>query len=253
MTITVEEELGKSRSRRSASLLSMLDLQPLEGRNKVFIIDPADLMNAGSGERAVERAWRSRRKTASSFLITVNVHELLLTVRSRARYTTSRRSRWTKSGSTGVSDELARPLVARKHRTRAQPGLARLKSEREVVLDFLETVVTANEDQFQDLLSASADIARAKQDFDESHGDPCRAARRSSLSERGTRRTNRQSSTSASSLQRLAHRASMERLLQMAEFLGFIESSLKSYVNRQMLTDVLRLHCKRHLRAKILP
>ena len=33
--------------------------------------------------------------------------------------------------------------------------VARLKRERETVFDFLETVVTANEEQFQDLFGAS--------------------------------------------------------------------------------------------------
>ena len=32
---------------------------------------------------------------------------------------------------------------------------------------------------------------------------------------------------------------SVDRLLKMVEFIGFIELSLKTYVNRQMLTDVL--------------
>jgi len=42
-------------------------------------------------------------------------------------------------------------------------------------------------------------------------------------------------------LTKLAARASVERLVKVAEFLRVIESSLKSHVNRQMLTDVLAL------------
>ena len=40
-------------------------------------------------------------------------------------------------------------------------------------------------------------------------------------------------------LKKIAGRVPTDRLLKMAEFLRFIESSLKSHVNRQMLTDVL--------------
>ena len=42
-------------------------------------------------------------------------------------------------------------------------------------------------------------------------------------------------------LAKLAARSSADRLLNMAEFLRFIESSLKNNVNRQMLTDVLAI------------
>ena len=42
-------------------------------------------------------------------------------------------------------------------------------------------------------------------------------------------------------LTKVANRASVDRIVKMSEFLGFIESSLKSHVNRQMLTDMLAL------------
>jgi DNA polymerase III gamma/tau subunit len=42
-------------------------------------------------------------------------------------------------------------------------------------------------------------------------------------------------------LDRMARKAPVERLLSMAEFLRFIESGSRNYVNRQMLTDVLAM------------
>ena len=42
-------------------------------------------------------------------------------------------------------------------------------------------------------------------------------------------------------LVQIAERASVDRLLRMSEFLRLIESSLKTHVNRQMLTDVLAI------------
>ena len=50
-------------------------------------------------------------------------------------------------------------------------------------------------------------------------------------------------------LDKLAGRVRCERLIQMAEFLRFIESSLKSHVNRQILTDVLALTGNETVRA----
>src|SRR5206468_6730286 len=43
-----------------------------------------------------------------------------------------------------------------------------LKQQRAFILDFLETAVRASEADFRDLLAASGDLARSKQDF-ESH------------------------------------------------------------------------------------
>jgi hypothetical protein len=42
-------------------------------------------------------------------------------------------------------------------------------------------------------------------------------------------------------LEKLSASVSVERVLKMAEFLRVIESSLKSHVNRQMLTDMLAI------------
>src|SRR3989442_14216114 len=45
MTISVEDEATQIKIAQIRQILGMLDLQPLEGRNKVFIIDPADSLN----------------------------------------------------------------------------------------------------------------------------------------------------------------------------------------------------------------
>ena len=42
-------------------------------------------------------------------------------------------------------------------------------------------------------------------------------------------------------LARIAGAVSEDRLIRMSEFLGFIASSLKNHVNRQMLTDTLAM------------
>ena len=106
--------------------------------------------------------------------------------------------------------------------------LARIKSEREILFDFLETVVTANEDQFQDLFGASAELGRAKQDFDSRM-----AVLAVLIADMLYFMEGEQESVVnfdiMQKLQKLSSRTSVDRFLQMAQFLSFIESSAKSY------------------------
>ena len=44
-TVTVEDEASEIKIAQIRRVLEMLDFKPLEGRSKVFIIDPADLLN----------------------------------------------------------------------------------------------------------------------------------------------------------------------------------------------------------------
>ena len=48
LTVTLEEDATQIKIEQIRRVLSMLELQPFEGRNKVFIIDPANLLNAQS-------------------------------------------------------------------------------------------------------------------------------------------------------------------------------------------------------------
>ena len=84
MTITVEEDASQIKIAQVRHILSMLGLQPLEGRNKIFIIDPADKMNAEAAN-ALLKGLEEPPENSFFVLVTVNVHELLLTVRSRSQ------------------------------------------------------------------------------------------------------------------------------------------------------------------------
>ena len=118
--------------------------------------------------------------------------------------------------------------------------MGRLKNERQMVLNLLQTALGADENKFQELLGLSAELGRAKQDFENrmeilavliadtlyiKEGIPEKLV---NIDLEGT-------------LEKLAERATVDQLIRMAEFLRLIESSLKSNVNRQMLTDVLVL------------
>jgi len=237
--ITVEEDATQIKIAQIRQLLTMLDLQPLEGRNKVFIIDPAELLNAEAAN-ALLKGLEEPPESSFFILITVNVQEMLLTVRSRCQVYHFSPLTLDEIRRHGITDELTiRWSQGSIGRARVL-DIARLKSEREIMMDFLETVIHAKEDQFQDLLGVSAEIGRAKQDFESrleilavliadvlyvTEGAPQKVVN-VDMRER---------------LQKLAAQVSVERILHMADFLGFIESSLKSNVNRQMLTDVLAI------------
>ena len=84
MTISVEEDATQIKIAQVRQHPQMLDLQPLEGRNKVFIIDPADPLNPEAAN-ALLKGLEEPPENSFFILITVNVHELLLTVRSRCQ------------------------------------------------------------------------------------------------------------------------------------------------------------------------
>lgn len=239
MTISVEHEATQIKIAQVRNLLSTLDLHPLEGRNKVFVIDPADLLNAEAAN-ALLKGLEEPPENSFLILITVNVHELLLTVRSRCQVYNFTPLTLDEVRQNGVTDELtvrwSRGSIGRARSV----DIARLKSEREVLLDFLETVITAKEDQFQDLLGVSADLGRAKQDF-ESRMEIMAVVIGDILYIKEGVPHKLVNVDAQDRLTNLAARASVEGLLKMAEFLRFIESSLKSHVNRQMLTDVLAI------------
>jgi DNA polymerase-3 subunit delta' len=239
MTISVEDEATQIKIAQVRQTLGMLALQPLEGRNKVFIIDPADALNAEAAN-ALLKGLEEPPENSFFILVTVNVHELLFTVRSRCQIYNFTPITLEEIRRHGITDELTlRWSQGSIGRARAL-DMTRVKSEREVLLDFLETAVTANEDQFEDLIGASAELGRAKLDF---------ASRMAVLSvliadalyikeEVPDKVVN---IDIQERLTILAGRTPVDRLVRVAEFLRFIESSLKTNANRQMLTDVLAL------------
>src|SRR5262249_13870950 len=101
-------------------------------------------------------------------------------------------------------------------------------------------IVTAREEQFQDLLGASSDLGRVKQGFEERMKIlAVLLADVLYLKEELEGKLVNQDIRER--LATIAHCASVDRIVNMADFLGFIESSLKNHVNRQMLTDMLAL------------
>jgi DNA polymerase-3 subunit delta' len=239
MTISVEEEATQIKIAQVRQILSILDLQPLEGRNKVFIVDPADALNLEAAN-ALLKGLEEPPENSIFFLITVNVHELLLTVRSRCQVYNFTPLMLDEIRRENIVDELTvRWSQGSIGRARAL-DIGRLRSEREVVFDFLNTALAANEEQFQDLLGASADLGRAKQDF-ESRMTILAVLIADALYLKEGMAHKIVNVDIQDRISQLAAATSVDRLVRISEFLRIIESSLKSHVNRQLLSDVLAL------------
>src|SRR5262249_30207562 len=142
VTVSVEDEATQIKIAQIRQLLGILDLQPLEGRSKVFIIDPSDLLNAEAAN-ALLKGLEEPPENSFFVLITVNVHELLRTVRSRCQIYNFTPLTAEDVRQHGISDELtvrwSQGSIGRARRL----DLPQLKNERTVVLEFLETVVNA--------------------------------------------------------------------------------------------------------------
>jgi DNA polymerase-3 subunit delta' len=239
MTISIEAEATQIKIAQIRRILEMLELQPLEGRNKIFIIDPADLLNAEAAN-ALLKGLEEPPANTFFILITVNVHELLLTVRSRSQVYNFTPLTSDEMRQHGITDELVVRWSQGSIGRARSLDMMQLKDEREVVLDFLETALTASEDRFEELLGVSAEIGRAKQEFE---------TRMLFLTmfvadllyikeELPDKVTN---IDFHNRLGRIAGRATVDQLVRMADFLRTIETGLKSNVNRQIMTDMLAL------------
>jgi DNA polymerase-3 subunit delta' len=237
LVIGVEEEASQIRIAQIRQALRTLDFQPMEGANKVFIIDPANLMNLESAN-ALLKGLEEPPDNSFFILIAANIQELLLTVRSRCQVyhfpplTTEEIRRH------GIEDQLIIRWSQGSIGKARSLNPERLKARRDELLAFLETAAGAADQDFRDLLAAGADISRSKQDFGNdmtvlsvlhllfiSEG-MCEKVVNLDIEIR---------------LKKLSFVLTSERLIQMAGFLRVIETSVKSNVNRQILLDVFAL------------
>ena len=242
LRVEVEEDASEIKIAQIRQVLQMLDLRPFEGKNKIFIIDPANAMNAAAAN-ALLKGLEEPPDNSFFILVATNLHELLLTVRSRCQvyqFTPVTLKELRGAGGANTAEE----LVLRW--SRGSIGLVRtldpatLKQQRQFVLDFLETAVAADETDFRNLLAASADLARSKQEF-ESHLDMIGVLLADLLYLNEGASEKLINIDIRAQLERLAGKLPSERLIAISEFLKTMESSLKNYANRQMLTDVLAL------------
>jgi len=239
ITATVQEDATQIKIAQVREILSILDLQPLEGRNKVFIIDPADALSPEAAN-ALLKGLEEPPENTFFILITVNVQELLLTVRSRCQIYHFIPLTLDEIRQHGITDELTIRWSQGSIGRARSLDISRLKGERSIMIDFLETAFTATQDEFQDLLGVSSELGRAKQDFD-NRMTVLSVLLADVLYIKEGMRYKIVNIDIEAKLTQLAAPVSSERLVRVSEFLRFIESSLKNNVNRQMLTDVLAI------------
>src|SRR5215470_15186434 len=108
------------------------------------------------------------------------------------------------------------------------------------MLDFIDVVFNGKEERFQELLAVSAERGRAKQDF-ESRMRVLSVLIADMLYVREHVPHSLVNVDILDRIEQLSDRVSVERLVRMGDFLKSMEASLKTHVNRQMLSDVLAL------------
>lgn len=238
LLIGLEDEASEIKIPQIRGLLQMLGLRPLEGKHKVFLIDPADAMN-NAAANALLKALEEPPGDSTFILLSANPQALLVTVRSRCQsypfgpltLDEMRRMggdelalRWSR-GSIGCLKTLDLPA---------------LRNRRDAALAFLETAVRATDEQFRDLIGASADIARSKSDF-ESNMSTIAILLEDLLYIREGVPERMVNLDVHPRLKKLAELMAADQLARIAESLRTIEIHLNNYGNRQMLTDALAL------------
>jgi DNA polymerase-3 subunit delta' len=153
--VTVEEEASEIKIAQIRELLRVLEYRPLEGRNKVFMIDPAGAMGPAAAN-ALLRGLEEPPENNYWILLAANPQELLITVRSRCQvYRFAPLSR-EEIRACGVEDELVvRWSQGSVGRARSADAAA-LRAQREPLLEFFEHAAGAGPAQFAAMMAESA-------------------------------------------------------------------------------------------------
>lgn len=244
LTIGLEEEASEIKIAQIRDLMETLSLRPLEGRKKVFIIDPADAMNA-SAANALLKGLEEPPEDSHFILLSSSPQSLLATVRSRCQTYPFLPLSLEQMRQFG-SDELALRWSRGSIGALKALDLDLLRERRESALDFLEIAIQAKDDQFRELIGASADLSRSKNDFD-SNMDTIAVLLEDLLYIREGLSRSIINIDLEPRLRKLAESIQSDQLSRAADFLRTMEIYLNTHVNRQMLTDVLAVEANASL------
>ena len=238
LLVQTEDDASSIKIAQVRDLLQTLTLRPLEGRHKVYIIDPADAMN-DAASNALLKGLEEPPDDTSFILVTSNPQALLVTVRSRCQ-TYAFGPLTLNELRSFSSDELALRWARGSIGFLKSFDLPSLKQRRDAALDFLEVATQAKEEHFGDLIAASADLARLKAEF-----GPYLSAMAVLMEDLLYLReglSNRIVNVDLEPrLRKLVADMAPEQFSRVADFLRTIEIYLERNVNRQMLTDGLAL------------
>ena len=238
LTVGLEEDAAVIKIDQIRSLLQTLELRPLEGKNKVFLIDPADAMNPASAN-ALLKGLEEPPDNSYFILLSPNPQSLLVTVRSRSQ-TYPFIPLTLEEMRTFSNDELALRWSRGSIGRLKTLDLEALRERRAIALDFLETATRAGDEDFRSLIGASADLSRTKGDF-EPNMDTIAILVEDLLYLKEGVGGKIVNVDLEKELSRLADEIAPEQFLRIADFLRTIEIHANNYGNRQMLTDVLAL------------
>lgn len=236
VSIGLEDEASEIKIAQIRDVLHVLELRPLEGVNKVFIVDPADAMNA-SAANALLKGLEEPPENSYFILLSSNPHSLMVTVRSRSQsyaFTPLTLDELRRFGGEELALRWSRGSIG----TLKTLDLAALKERRRQALRFLETAIGAREEEFRELIAASGNLARAKNDFDSNIGMLAVLLEDVLYLQEGLQ--NRIVNMDiVQDLKSLAAALSTQQCIRVGEFLRTIEVHANNYGNRQMLVDVL--------------
>ncbi len=237
--ITVEDDATRIKIVQIRQVLATLEMRPLEGQNKIFIIDPANLMNEESAN-ALLKGLEEPPENSYFILLVVNVHELLLTIRSRCQVYHFAPLTLDEIRAQGIADEFA-VRWSQGSIGRAQSiDVATVKDRREAVIEFLAAAVTATDETLRDMLDASAELSRSRQDF--TGYLQVMAVLLGDLLYIAEGATEKMVNIDIHErLETIAWRAPTERWIRVSEFLRMMENALKGNANPHMLTDAMAL------------
>jgi DNA polymerase-3 subunit delta' len=238
LSVGLEEEASEIKIAQIRDLLQTLELRPLEGSNKVFIIDPADAMNAAAANSLL-KGLEEPPDNSYFILLSPNPQSLLVTVRSRSQTYPFVPLTLEELRHFG-GDELALRWSRGSIGTLKTLDMDALRDRRQTALEFLEVASRAGEQEFRNLIGASADISRSKNDFEGNMNTLAVLVEDLLYLQEGLagKITN---IDIEKQLSQLANEIAPQQFLRIADFLRTIEIHLNNYGNRQMLTDVLAL------------
>lgn len=239
MTITVTPDASQVKIEQIRNILQMINLEPFEGKAKFFLIDPADKMTTGASN-ALLKAMEEPPARTYFILITQNVNELLVTIRSRSQIYHFVPLTLPQIRLSGIKDELIVRWSAGSIGRSIDTDPTLLRERRDMIFTFLEKAMNAQEEELAKLLTGGIELSRAKHDYPEFLLILGILVSDLILIFEGLdhRIVNIDIETK---LKELVTRTTINRLVQIADCIKFIESNFKSYLNRQLTTDFLSL------------
>ena len=233
--ISVEADATQIRIEQIRRMRSMLLLEPIEGRVRACVIDPAERLTPGAAN-ALLKVLEEPPAGTYFFLITANAHELLPTIRSRSQVYHFAPLSTGALRELGVTDELVARWAQGSAGRAGQSDPEELRRRRDQMLAFLEGGFSGQPEALAELIGAP--LAPSREDYPEAVRVACVLV--SDLLALKVGFAGRVVNVDVQDrLASLAGSVDMDRLMGAAEQLKFIEANLRHHLNAQLMTDAL--------------